>query len=207
MRLLPLVVIFTVIFPLSVFSSNTQVITIEGKDGKGAVVFYKFRAEKAPRGINAGKLQPPQNFPSSALSEKRRRYDPNALDTRGMDIKNTVKYIPIRKRTKRTSNSKSTKGHEIKASRGIILRVAPNPFSKEVLISYSLPRSAYVSICVYDLGGRKVRTLLEGRQIKGIHRLSWNGRDNHGRMLPSGYYFCEARVSGKTITRKILKLY
>jgi len=206
MRLSPLIVLFFVIFPLSAFSSNNQVITIERKDGKEAV-FYKFEVKETPRSSPTERGRSSQYPSLPVLAKKKPNYDPNALDTRGMDIKNTVKYIPIRKRTKRTGNGKSTKGHEIKASRGIILRIAPNPFSKEVLISYSLPKSAYVNICVYDLSGRKVRTLIEGSQIRGVHRLSWNGCDDHGQMLPSGYYFCEAKVSGRKITRKILKLY
>jgi len=209
MRLV-LLVVSIVIFPLSVFSSDTQAITVRRKDGKEAAVIYKkiykFKVEKTySRGIREPKS--PQYSPQPVLSKKKHRYDPNALDTRGMGIKNTVKYIPIRKRVKRTSGSKNIKGRELETSKGIILRVSPNPFSKEVLISLSLPRSAYVSVCVYNLEGRKVKTLLEGRQIKGVHRLSWNGRDDRGKTLPSGYYFCEAKISGKTITRKILKLY
>jgi hypothetical protein len=69
------------------------------------------------------------------------------------------------------------------------LRVYPNPFNPQVTIRYELPAGDVVTLRVFDLGGRRVRTLLEAdSQVAGPHGLRWDGRDDAGRAVPSGTY-------------------
>jgi Zn-dependent metalloprotease len=70
-----------------------------------------------------------------------------------------------------------------------LLQNYPNPFNPETTIGYSLPLESEVSLAIYDLTGRLILELAEGRQAAGDHRVLWNGRDRAGRSLPSGVYF------------------
>ena len=65
----------------------------------------------------------------------------------------------------------------------------PNPFNPETELRFVLDRSGPVDLAVFDLAGRRVRTLVAEWREAGAHTLSWNGRDDAGRILPSGSYF------------------
>jgi hypothetical protein len=80
-----------------------------------------------------------------------------------------------------------------------ILVIAPNPASGPVGLSYTVPTDGWVSIDVFDVGGRRIRTLV-GRNIRaGEHRFVWDRTDQLGREVASGtYYF---RYSGPGVDR------
>ena len=70
------------------------------------------------------------------------------------------------------------------------LRVVPNPFNPATTITYDLPEpGGKVSLCVYDVRGRRVRTLVNRRETGGSHSVTWNGLDDGGVASPSGIYF------------------
>jgi hypothetical protein len=79
----------------------------------------------------------------------------------------------------------------------------PNPFNPETKISYNLPQGCEVSLTIYDILGRRVKTLFEGYQNAGIHSLLWNGRDDEGRQLSSGVYFYRLQAGELNQTRKM----
>jgi len=69
---------------------------------------------------------------------------------------------------------------------------APNPFDPQTQISYTIPGSASgapVSLRIYDVAGRLVRTLVDAIQPPGIHVLGWDGTDERGSRVSSGVYF------------------
>lgn len=66
----------------------------------------------------------------------------------------------------------------------------PNPFNPSTNIGFQIPSGGHVSLTIYDVLGRTVRHLLDGRQEAGSYTALWNGRDDHGRELKSGVYFC-----------------
>ena len=70
----------------------------------------------------------------------------------------------------------------------------PNPFRGSMELMYGVPRSAETSIRVFDLAGRLVRTLVEETAEPGIHSVTWDGKDQDGRDLPSGMYLCKLRT-------------
>ncbi len=91
-----------------------------------------------------------------------------------------------------TSVSKKAKKNEPE----IALEVYPNPFRKEVTLSYQLTGQTAVRLTVYNLQGQIIRTLDNGIQSPGRHEWQWNARDEKGRPVPSGLYlFCV--MSGK----------
>ena len=64
----------------------------------------------------------------------------------------------------------------------------PNPFNPTTKITFKLPEAATVNLTVYDVAGREVATLVREPMEAGTFEVEWNGRDNTGRMLPSGMY-------------------
>ncbi len=71
--------------------------------------------------------------------------------------------------------------------------VRPNPARDVARISFSVPEKAPVTIAVYDISGRQVATLLQRTVEPGVHSLTWNATDRHGRKVPAGVYFVELR--------------
>jgi hypothetical protein len=67
---------------------------------------------------------------------------------------------------------------------------APNPFNPTTEISFVVPDGgANVSLRVYDITGRLVRTLVEGNEPAGTRSVTWSGENDRGQPVPSGTYF------------------
>jgi hypothetical protein len=82
-----------------------------------------------------------------------------------------------------------------------LYRPMPNPFTTRMAMAYRVATPAdEVSIRVYDLAGRLVRTLAYGPQAPGIHVARWDGRDAQGAAVRKGLYFVRARVG--TVERR-----
>ena len=85
----------------------------------------------------------------------------------------------------------------------------PNPFypnrsGRQTALRYFLPKPAPVEIAIYDITGKSIRHLRFLGQSAGTHTISWNGRDETGRLLPSGVYFYRIHAGRKYITQKLL---
>ena len=76
----------------------------------------------------------------------------------------------------------------------------PNPFNPSTTIQYELPTSGEVELSLYNILGEKVRTVFNGFQTTGIHKIEFQARD-----LSSGVYIYEIK-SGRLIERKKLLL-
>jgi PKD repeat protein len=66
---------------------------------------------------------------------------------------------------------------------------SPNPFNPETAIRFTVRNSGPVSVRIYALDGRLVKTLRDDIAQAGTHEVRWNGTDNNGRHVPSGMYF------------------
>lgn len=84
-----------------------------------------------------------------------------------------------------------------------ISKVSPNP-GKIVTISYEIPKESMVSLRIYDISGRLVRTLWYGPKFAGAYTTTWNGIDNSGRVVPQGVYFCQLTGPNAVSTRKVV---
>jgi hypothetical protein len=72
----------------------------------------------------------------------------------------------------------------------------PNPFNPSTTILYSMPKAGHLKLCVYNVRGQLVRTLIDGNRPMGADQsIVWDGRDNFGSAAGSGVYFYEARVA------------
>ena len=66
----------------------------------------------------------------------------------------------------------------------------PNPFNPTTTIDYALPTAAAAELIVFDILGRKVRTLLRDESHPaGFYQTTWDGRDETGRTAGNGVYF------------------
>ncbi|MEZ4387462.1 MAG: FlgD immunoglobulin-like domain containing protein [Candidatus Krumholzibacteriia bacterium] len=71
-----------------------------------------------------------------------------------------------------------------------VLGSAPNPFNPMTVIRYAVATEADVTLGVFDVRGRLVRRLDQGRRAVGEHAARWDGLDQTGQALPSGTYVC-----------------
>ena len=77
----------------------------------------------------------------------------------------------------------------------------PNPFNPETNINYSLPKSGYVTIKIYDIAGIEIQTLVSEEKSSGSHSLQFNAKN-----FSSGIYFYQIRANGFTQTKKMILL-
>jgi hypothetical protein len=82
----------------------------------------------------------------------------------------------------------------------------PNPFNPRTTIRFALPRAQDVTLRIFDVQGKLVRTLIEGPQTAGAHEAVWEGRDDRGGQVPSGTYLYRLRSGDGDETRKMLLL-
>ncbi len=94
---------------------------------------------------------------------------------------------------------KSTKPHAFR-----LFASYPNPFNPQTTIRYQIPVNVSVTVQIFDVMGREVRRLWNGKQSAGTYRLIWNGKDNAGRQLPSGIYFVQVLAGKYKARQKIL---
>jgi len=84
---------------------------------------------------------------------------------------------------------------------------APNPFNPTTTIRFAVGRpGAHVSLAIYDVTGRRVAGLLDGPMTAGEHFVRWDGKDDSGRPVASGVYFCRLSIEGWKSARKMVLL-
>jgi hypothetical protein len=72
----------------------------------------------------------------------------------------------------------------------------PNPFNPATTIRYELPETADVSLTVYNIAGRQVATLVEGKESAGYKTVVWEGKNRWGGDLTSGVYILQLAADG-----------
>jgi len=95
--------------------------------------------------------------------------------------------------------------------RNALLQNYPNPFNPETWIPYQLATPSPVKVHIYDLAGRRVRTLDLGRRQAGVylernHAAYWDGKDERGQRVPSGIYFYRLEADGFVAMRRMVIL-
>ena len=80
----------------------------------------------------------------------------------------------------------------------------PNPFNLETKIPYELAKQTRVSISIFNLLGKKIRALVDEIDGPGSFEVAWNGKNDNGRIVPSGNYFVEMRVGGVVQMKKVI---
>ena len=82
----------------------------------------------------------------------------------------------------------------------------PNPFNASTEIRYHLPEAGLASLRIFNPLGQEVRRLVRADQASGEYAVIWDGRDDAGRELASGLYFCRLQAGGYAETVKMVLL-
>ncbi len=82
----------------------------------------------------------------------------------------------------------------------------PNPFNPETKISFYLDKPGQVFIDIYDVKGRKVKSLVKDNFDRGSHSVVWKGKDEEGNDVASGMYLYRMRNGGFSKSRKMILL-
>jgi len=80
----------------------------------------------------------------------------------------------------------------------------PNPFSHQVSVCWQMPCAGNLTLHVYDIAGRQVRSLFSGRCMSGRHVVSWDGATDSGKRLAAGVYILRLDSQGRSLTRKLI---
>jgi hypothetical protein len=79
----------------------------------------------------------------------------------------------------------------------------PNPFNLSTTIDYYLPRISAVKLDIYDILGRKIKTIETGTKKPGFQQVGWDGTDVDNEPVASGVYFYRLEAGEYTATRKM----
>ena len=83
----------------------------------------------------------------------------------------------------------------------------PNPVRTNTSIDFALPFRADVALGIYDVAGKKIRTLSRGSLPAGPHTITWDRRDRTGAVLPSGVYYLRLETPDGVLTRRMTVLH
>jgi hypothetical protein len=87
-----------------------------------------------------------------------------------------------------------------------LYRASPSIVRDETRIDYYVSRNSTVSLGVYDVAGKLVKTLASGSAAPGVRTATWNRTDNSGRRVANGTYFYRLAVDGKSVSSKAIVL-
>ncbi len=92
---------------------------------------------------------------------------------------------------------------EIGVSRNALDPAYPNPFAQSTSLRFTLPqRGSAVRLDVFDVSGRRVRTIFDRPIAKGTHVAGWDSRDDFGSRVAPGVYFARLTVDGQSFGEK-----
>jgi hypothetical protein len=77
----------------------------------------------------------------------------------------------------------------------------PNPFNPTTTISYAIPTASDIRLTVYDMMGREVSVLAEGRKAAGFYTVEFDGKN-----LASGIYFYRLKAGSTVLKQKMVML-
>jgi protein involved in polysaccharide export with SLBB domain len=82
----------------------------------------------------------------------------------------------------------------------------PNPFNPSTIISYALPKQSNVTVKIYDMLGREVKTLVDDFKNAGMHEITWNADNNYGSKVSSGTYIYVIKAGEFYQAKKMIML-
>jgi len=82
----------------------------------------------------------------------------------------------------------------------------PNPFNPTTMIRFAMPKNAFVTLKIYDMLGREVKTLISGERNAGSYSIEWNGSNNYGSRVASGAYIYRIIAGDFSSVKKMILL-
>ncbi|HLF15068.1 MAG TPA: multiheme c-type cytochrome [Bacteroidota bacterium] len=97
-------------------------------------------------------------------------------------------------------------GNEPIPSEYVLTQNYPNPFNPSTQIKVGLTTGSNAVLTVYNVLGEKVATLMDGRYAPGVYNITWDGKDQSGRMLAGGIYIYRLQTPEFTSVKKMILL-
>jgi hypothetical protein len=111
----------------------------------------------------------------------------------------TIKYI-------KTTGVEDETGDKEKPTEFALSQNYPNPFNPATNIEFTLAKSGFVTLHIYDVLGREVRTLVSEHLSSGYKSVLWDGKNEDGNDVASGVYFYQLKVGDFSEPKKMLLL-
>ncbi len=80
----------------------------------------------------------------------------------------------------------------------------PNPFTDQTTLSFYLKNDVRVSIEIFNILGKKVKSLLNEEMKAGKQKVLWNGKNDLSNSLANGFYLYKIKAGNNTVTKKML---
>ena len=87
-----------------------------------------------------------------------------------------------------------------------VFNAYPNPFNPVTTLRYQLPETNMVTLTIYDMAGKEVKTLINQQQTAGPHGVKWNGTNNLGNTVSAGIYLYQVQSGVYRQTNKMILL-
>jgi hypothetical protein len=84
------------------------------------------------------------------------------------------------------------------------MRIGPNPVTNTAQFAYSVTQPGMVELAIYDVAGRRVRSLVKENTPAGTYRIEWDARDDGGQGVSAGVYFARLRTPAQAIGKTIV---
>ena len=82
----------------------------------------------------------------------------------------------------------------------------PNPFNPNTIIKYNIPQKSFVSLKIYDMLGREIKSLVNSEKEPSTYNVEWNGTNNFGQRVASGAYVYQITAGDFIQTKKMVYL-
>jgi len=87
-----------------------------------------------------------------------------------------------------------------------LLQNYPNPFNPTTTIPFSLDKTGFVILSIYNVLGQEIRTLISGQRSAGQYSVTWDGFDDEGKSIGAGIYIYSLRCGSQVDSKKMLLL-
>ena len=175
------------------------------KDGQINILDLVFIAEHLGKKVAAAPSQmdiikSTASSPEQVIAVQRALHELETVPEKSRNVKMTIQFLRLWLENA-NRNVRETK----------LLPNYPNPFNPETWIPYQLAKPADVSVKIYDVGGRLVRTIVVGFKPVGYYLTQeraayWNGHNETGEPVSSGVYFLQFVAGDFSATRRIVML-
>ncbi len=106
----------------------------------------------------------------------------------------------------RTQGFQRALGKPAGANRFYLYQNSPNPFNEITRIRYEVAEYSNISMTIYNVLGKKIKTLTSAPHSAGTHETYWDGTDMYGNRVPGGMYLCQMRAKDYITHRKVVLL-
>jgi hypothetical protein len=83
----------------------------------------------------------------------------------------------------------------------------PNPFNNSTIITFTLPKEAYVTLRIFDIVGCEIKKLFDGKIHQGVQQAVWDGTNDFGYEVGTGTYIYQIQADNFTQTKKMFLIH